>query len=486
MKIEEILTQEEINSLVFEKSEITWLENRIKQRKDGKFGVECIVRGTNNDEYFELGPEEIVRQIVAYQLIEKHNYPKERLDFETKVTFHGHEKSSDKRIDIAIYDKEHKNIEIVIEVKRPSVKDITKKDDEGASPLEQLQSYCKQVAAKIGVIVNGANVLKFYESPKFEKELSISNYPKAGQELDEWKRGERWTILELMQNDRLQNETLKNIIADVEQRFAANDSSDKSFEELLKLIFVKLYDERSSGNNATNIEYEINKGKKQGKTEAEILSSIDSEDFRPLEFRIRPGENMEETFNRLDNVFIAAQTEWSNVFTQDSHFNMQPETLTSCVRELEKVKLFNSNLEVIDDAFENLVNKNQKDEMGQYFTPRYVIDMCVKMLNPQPHEKMIDTASGSAGFPMHTVFHVWKQLSPNKFNLMTTPDRSVEETTYVKNNVFGLDFSEKSVQVGRMLNIIAGDGHANVIYINSLDYKNWEKTYKKNTNWYAK
>ena len=81
-------------------------------------------------------------------------------------------------------------------------------------------------------------------------------------------------------------------------------------------------------------------------------------------------------------------------------------TLKSCVKELQYVKLFNSNLEVVDEAFEHLVNKNQKGDMGQYFTPRYVIDMCVKMLNPKPDEKMIDTAAGSCGFPMHTIFYV--------------------------------------------------------------------------------
>jgi type I restriction enzyme M protein len=74
------------------------------------------------------------------------------------------------------------------------------------------------------------------------------------------------------------------------------------------------------------------------------------------------------------------------------------------------VKLFNSNLQVIDEAFEYLVNKSAKGEKGQYFTPRNVIDMCVYMLNPQAHEYMIDTACGSCGFTVHTLFNVRKKL----------------------------------------------------------------------------
>ena len=84
--------------------------------------------------------------------------------------------------------------------------------------------------------------------------------------------------------------------------------------------------------------------------------------------------------------------------------------LQICVASLQNIKLFNSNLQVIDEAFEYLVNKSAKGEKGQFFTPRNVIDMCAYMLNPQPHEYMIDTACGSCGFTVHTLFNVWNKL----------------------------------------------------------------------------
>ena len=71
-------------------------------------------------------------------------------------------------------------------------------------------------------------------------------------------------------------------------------------------------------------------------------------------------------------------------------------------------------------------------------------------------------------------------------NLFTTRSRTPQELQYVKNNVFGIDFSEKSVRVGRMLNIIAGDGHTNVIELNSLDYPNWKKAYTSVDKWQDK
>ena len=94
MEIKDILKKDEFNLLTaFSKEEIRWLNERISIRKDGKFGIECIVRGLNRDnDYFELKPEEIVRQLYAYQLIEKYHYPKELLEFEVLTTFAGREK----------------------------------------------------------------------------------------------------------------------------------------------------------------------------------------------------------------------------------------------------------------------------------------------------------------------------------------------------------------------------------------------------------
>lgn len=107
-----------------------------------------------------------------------------------------------------------------------------------------------------------------------------------------------------------------------------------------------------------------------------------------MEFRAREKESLDDIYNRINQLFQNAKGKWPGVFPADSVLEMQRATVKSCVKELQNVKLFNSNLEVVDDAFEHLVNQNQKEGMGQYFTPRYVIDMCVKMLNPKPNEKM--------------------------------------------------------------------------------------------------
>ncbi len=134
---------------------------------------------------------------------------------------------------------------------------------------------------------------------------------------------------------------------------------------------------------------------------------------------------------------------------------ISPSHLSVCVASLQDIKLFNNNLDVVDDAFEYLMSKAQKGEKGQCFTPRYVIDMCVRMMNPTVKDKIIDTACGSSGFTVHSIFKVWKDIRREK-NLpegegFTAAQRIPEETNFVRDNVFAIDFDEKTVRVARTL-----------------------------------
>mgnify|MGYP005762507983 FL=1 len=145
MEIKDILTAEEYNHLAqFKQEDRDWINERIQIRKDGKAGVECVVRGLNGEgDYFELTPEEIVRQYYAYKLMTEYHYKKEQLSFEEPVIFAGKQVIMDKRIDIAVFDKDLKKIDMIIEVKRPEVSDYHKTwDAESTTPFQQMQSYC--------------------------------------------------------------------------------------------------------------------------------------------------------------------------------------------------------------------------------------------------------------------------------------------------------------------------------------------------------
>ena len=301
----------------------------------------------------------------------------------------------------------------------------------------------------MGVWTNGEQISYYHrKDPNYFEDIPA--IPSAHEKLSDI-LSERWTIDDLVRLDKLVNEkkSLKDLILEMEDEVLANAGVDV-FEELFKLIFTKLYDELESGRDwKRHLVF-----KNYGDTETELKAKI-------------------------QDLFDKARAKWEGVFPEGARIDLTPSHLAVCISSLEKVKLFNSNLEVVDEAFEYLINKSSKGEKGQYFTPRYVIDMCVKMLNPQACETLIDTAAGSCGFPVHSIFHVWEQIMNEeglgKSHLFTTEKKPARCEDYVRNQVFAIDFDEKAVRVGRTLNLIAGDGQTNVLHLNTLDYERWDE-----------
>jgi len=303
----------------------------------------------------------------------------------------------------------------------------------------------------------------------------LTDIPKADQSLKDI-LNERFTLKDLIIKDKIPNEgkSLKTIILDMEDEVLANAGVD-SFEEVFKLIFTKLYDEVKSKDDKNYLYRDLKKKLSEEDLNnfekvKETLANYDDSDFRLLEFRNR-GETDEELKKKIQKLFDESKKLWKGVFPEGSLIELTPSHLSVCISSLQDVKLFNSNLQVIDEAFEYLVNKSAKGEKGQYFTPRHVIDMCVKMLNPKRGEYMIDTASGSCGFTVHTIFHITGHL----FSNMEISEKEKDDIL----KVFAIDFDERAVRVARTLNLIAGDGETNVLYLNTLDYEKWdEKTSK--------
>jgi type I restriction enzyme M protein len=87
--------------------------------------------------------------------------------------------------------------------------------------------------------------------------------------------------------------------------------------------------------------------------------------------RFRNSNTAAQLKSAIQTLFDEAHEKWPGVFPEDERIKPSADHLQVCVGSLEEWKLFNSNLDVIDDAFEYLVNKSAKGEKGQYFTPRW-------------------------------------------------------------------------------------------------------------------
>lgn len=438
MKLNELIKDSTYALTQFNEEQIMALQQKIFYKEiNGKSipYIPCLIRNKE----IKLTAEEAIRQLYLFTLTQTLGYPVNRIALEYPVAM-GSEK---KRADICIFEKIDGTIPyILVELKKPKLKD----------GKEQLKSYCHATGAPMGVWTNGQSISYYHrKNPNYFED--IPNIPNASEKLSDILK-ERWTIDDLIKKDKLVNEkkSLKDLILEMEDEVLANAGVDV-FEELFKLIFTKLYDEMESGRDRRRFLV----FKNYGDTELDLKTKI-------------------------QDLFEKARKKWSGVFSEDAKIQLTPSHLAICISSLEKVKLFNSNLDVVDEAFEYLINKSSKGEKGQYFTPRYVIDMCVKMLNPHADETLIDTAAGSCGFPVHGIFHVWEQQLKsrglNRTHLFTTEEKFAEQIDYVQDKVFAIDFDEKAVRVGRTLNLIAGDGQTNVLHLNTLDYERWDEKTK--------
>jgi type I restriction enzyme M protein len=441
MILSKILNESEAELLLetFGEAAFNAIETKITQESD-RIYIECQVRNKN----ILVKKEEIVRQLWIYRLIHHYGYPLKRLAVEYPITFG---RDTSKRADIVVFDADRPNVPYII----AEVKQATSKGGK-----EQLRSYTHATGAPLALWSNGVQPVVWHrKSPNYFVE--IPDLPTATQTID-YIAGQPWTIKTLVDKEKqrdaegLRARSLRQLIEEMEDEVLANAGVDV-FEEVFKLIFTKLYDELACYRGR----YEYLRFRNTN-TAAQLSASI-------------------------QDLFDEAKSEWEGVFPADDRIKLTPDHLQVCVGSLEDWKLFNSNLDIVDDAFEYLVNKSAKGEKGQYFTPRWVIDMCVKMLNPKEGETFIDTACGSAGFPVHSIFHVWRQILidmnlpiSNLFTMEKKPQRCID---YARNKVFAIDFDDKSVRVARCLNLIAGDGQTNVLHLNTLDWTKWDETTKQ-------
>lgn len=395
------------------------------QKEDGRIYVRCLKRGKDifiYDQNKKTGkPEEIIRQFWLIKLTDEYKYPLDRIKVEKSVQF-GRE-IREKSADIVLYKEDKITPYIIFELKQPNAKRAE----------EQLKSYLSAEGAEGGVWSNGIEKFILYRPYPKEYITVLSNIPNVNQTWDDLFE-ERKVYDELKEKF-----DLSFIISRLEEMVLAQ-AGVNVFEEVFKLIYAKLYDEDQAKNLRAKKEVHFRQYKEPKKTYAVIN----------------------------DELFKGAIKEWEDIFNPLAKIDLTPEQLQICVPFLEDKKFFGSGreeLEIIDRAFEHLIAEVSKGQKGQYFTPRNVIKMCVKMLNPGKDEYVIDPACGSGGFLLHTMYWVWD--NDLRSATMTAKQK------YANRYLYGIDFDDNMRRISQALMLIAGDGRHNIFKRNSLDGRDW-------------
>ena len=381
----------------------------------------------------KASPEEIVRQLWVYKLIHQYGYKEDEIDLEAGVQF-GVEVGT-KAADIIVYtDNSKETPKIIVECKKPKRKD----------GIEQLKSYMNAKGAPVAVWSNGSDSIILYRPYPNDYDDTLFDLPKRLQSPADVMAAKK-TLLQLKKDFNF-----KKIIQDLEELVLADSGKDE-FNEIFKLIFAKIWDEKEALENRRDKTVEFGKvtTKRIIKGEEKLVVDADL------------------TFDRINGLFKKACEEWPGIFRENEDIELAKRHLQVCVGPIEGVRLMGSNLRIMDDAFEYLLPTEAKKKKGQFFTPRHVVEMCVRMLNPRRKEYVMDPACGSGGFLLHAMDWCY----PARDN----DQRELRKHKYAAKYLWGIDFEARAAKTSRALMLIAGDGHTNIFGpdVSSLDPKTW-------------
>ena len=228
----------------------------------------------------------------------------------------------------------------------------------------------------------------------------------------------------------------------------------EAFDELDKLIFCKIWDER--------------KPRKVGEPyDFQIITVSKSEVPDETKRRIKENENLQ---NRIIALYEEGRKKDAEVFRDD--IRLAPEKIRTVVSYLESVNLSETDLDSKGRAFETFMGSFFRGNFGQYFTPREIVKFIVDVLPITNESKVLDTSCGSGGFLLYALNKVREQATEYYPNYKNDTRQYGKWFTYwhdfAEKNLFGIEINEQISRAAKMNMIIHDDGHTNVITSDGL------------------
>ena len=330
------------------------------------------------DKWLILTPEEQVRQNYICRLINFYGYSLEQMDEELKVN-NSHRGQGKARADIVIWkskeDKQkNKAAFIVIECKAETVK-IQQQD------YYQGANYAAWSGANFFVTTN-AKETKFFRVDKdsMPKDLDeIIDIPNASIINDQKKIDKL-----LAQTKAFSRDEFAKLLQKCHNIIRNNDklSPEAAFDEISKILFMKIRYERNP--------------------DEDVLFSLEKfqKDEKHFEKNIKKHLPIEAQIPYMQYLFKATKDEFADdkLFEPYETIKIKQYSFEQIVKELEKYNLSATSDDVKGIAFEHFLGTTFRGELGQFFTPRTIVDFMVEVLDPQEGETICDPTCGSGGF----------------------------------------------------------------------------------------
>lgn len=404
-------------------------------------------------------PEETVRQEYLCVLVNEYGFSLDQIDEELEVTGRG---SGHARADFVIWrsakDKaDSKNPLIIVECKSDNV--TIKPDDYG-----QGDNYSRLAGARFFVTHNSRET-KYWRvvHEKMPKSLEeISNVPHADASDKE--------IEELISKLKtFKEDEFADLLHQCHNVIRNRDKLDPAaaFDEIAKILFVKVYVEREL------------RAKRQRK-------NLFNVEFLEAQIGKHP----------LNTLFSDTKDEYADdkIFDEDEEIRLKPATGKEIVKLLERYNLSDTSEDIKGIAFERFLGRTFRGEIGQFFTPRTIVEFMIRMMEPKEGNVICDPASGSGGFLIRFFEIVRQQIladadaqyqafkkqldkkslsETKKAEALRAKFLEIQETLdqHKRNSrlwklanrcIYGTDANDRMARTSKMNMIMHGDGHGGV------------------------
>lgn len=345
-------------------------------------------------------------------------------------------------VDIAVFSDvkhtgDYRHLLLIIECKQPKI-------DVG---LQQIETYLGlEPHVKLGVWANlpdeAAPALFIYKSTKgiqVPQKRTIKDLPSPGQKIDPQSVKLRFTDLVVPST-----QVLRRIFSDLLDQVVARDGDvtrrEDQLDQLCDLILLKLEND------------------KRGRT------APDEEVF----FAPRASEAL--TAKHIRRKFQDFTALYPDIFTRpaDRELGFSDHTIHLCAEELSKYNLIDVGADTVSVAFQVLRSAALKQEEGQYFTPRPVIEAAVKLMQIDWDDIILDPACGTGGFLIQALLEMNRRF----------PTRPADISRWAQTHIFGIDKDAIGVKLTKSVMQILGDGSAHCVRGDSVLKHLWPTEYR--------
>lgn len=416
-------------------------------------------------------PEEIVRQKFIRTLVEHYGYALEQMDQERR-TQHGHKSP---RADIVIWqsatEKEAGRTPVlVIECKTDTI-DIQERD------YYQGESYTRAAGCEFFIATNARHTAVFKLVPGLPGGfVAINEIPKAS----DW--GDAKRLKEIRESLRTFNRkefqdllfVCHSILRDVHKM-----DPGRAFDTISKILFIKMYIERSGLHGTFTVDYLDQRAASRMPNDPQVHDGL---------------FDLTKDYYKADDLFAATDK-----------LEISETTFRRIVKELQRFDLSKTGDDIKGLAFEKFLGTTFRGELGQFFTPRPVVEFMVDLLNPQEKQLICDPASGSGGFLIRAFEHVRAQIVADvqrqkdeervRIEALGLPEEEEErqiEAAFSRLNhellpsgddnkpigtrvgrlawqcIYGTDAEPRAARTAKMNMIMHGDGHGGIHYHDGL------------------